>query len=53
MSLRGVYLEHLTWAEAEPILRADWLIVIPVGAGAKEHGSHHRGLSGPPPGGAR
>lgn len=40
MSLRGVYLEQLTWAEAEPILRADPLIVIPVGAGAKEHGPH-------------
>ncbi len=40
VSLRGVYLERLTWAEAEPILRADPLIVIPVGAGAKEHGPH-------------
>lgn len=40
MSARSVYLEHLTWAEAEPILEADPLIAIPVGAGAKEHGPH-------------
>jgi creatinine amidohydrolase len=37
---RGVFLEELTWAEAEPLLRADPLVVIPVGAGAKEHGPH-------------
>ena len=37
---RGVYLEHLTWAEAEPLLRADPLVVVPIGAGAKEHGPH-------------
>jgi creatinine amidohydrolase len=40
MSLRGTYLEQLTWDEAEPLLRSDPLIVIPVGAGAKEHGRH-------------
>ncbi len=40
MSTRSVCLEQLTWVEAEPILRADPLIVIPVGAGAKEHGPH-------------
>jgi creatinine amidohydrolase len=40
MSRRGVYLETLTWAEAEPLLRADPLVVIPVGAGTKEHGPH-------------
>jgi len=38
--LRGVYLEQLTWTEAEPLLRADPLVVIPIGAGAKEHGPH-------------
>jgi len=38
--LRGVYLEELTWTEAEPLLRADPLVVIPIGAGAKEHGPH-------------
>jgi creatinine amidohydrolase len=36
----SVFLATLTWAEAEPILRADPLIVIPIGAGAKEHGLH-------------
>ena len=40
MSTRSVYLEQLTWAEAEPVLRADPLMLIPVGAGAKEHGPH-------------
>src|SRR5690349_17305814 len=38
--LRGVYLETLTWTEAEPLLRADPLIAIPIGAAAKEHGPH-------------
>ena len=37
---KGIYLEHLTWAEAEPLLRADPLVVIPVGAATKEHGPH-------------
>lgn len=37
---RGVFLEELTWAEAEPLLQADPLVVIPVGAAAKEHGPH-------------
>jgi creatinine amidohydrolase len=36
----GVFLEQLTWQEAEPLLRADPLVVIPVGAAAKEHGPH-------------
>jgi len=40
MGLRGVYLEDLTWAEAEPILGSDPLVVIPIGAAAKEHGPH-------------
>jgi creatinine amidohydrolase len=37
---RGAYLTDLTWEEAEPILRADPLVVVPVGAAAKEHGPH-------------
>ena len=37
---RGVFLNALTWQEAEPLLCADPLVVLPVGAGAKEHGSH-------------
>jgi creatinine amidohydrolase len=40
VSLKGVYLETLSWAEAEPLLRSDPLIVIPVGAATKEHGPH-------------
>ncbi|MGQ0568556.1 MAG: creatininase family protein [Armatimonadota bacterium] len=40
MTAGSVFLEELTWAEAEPILHADPLIVIPVGAAAKEHGPH-------------
>ena len=36
----GVYLEELTWAEAEPLLRSDPLVVIPVGAATMEHGPH-------------
>jgi creatinine amidohydrolase len=37
---RSVWLEELTWAEAEPILADDPLLVIPVGAATKEHGPH-------------
>ncbi len=39
---RGVLLEELTWLEAERILRPDSVVVIPLGAGAKEHGPHLR-----------
>ena len=37
---RGAFLADLTWDEAEPVLRADPVVVVPVGAGAKEHGPH-------------
>jgi creatinine amidohydrolase len=40
MRHRSVYLEQLTWVEAEPILRSDPLMVLPIGAAAKEHGPH-------------
>lgn len=36
----GVLLEELTWEQAEPLLNADTLVVLPVGAAAKEHGRH-------------
>jgi creatinine amidohydrolase len=36
----GAFIETLTWEEAEPLLKADPLIVIPIGAGSKEHGLH-------------
>jgi creatinine amidohydrolase len=39
---RGILLEQLTWAEAEPVLKPDTVVVIPLGAQAKEHGLHLR-----------
>ena len=39
---RGVLLEHLTWLEAEPLLTDSTIIVLPLGAAAKEHGPHLR-----------
>jgi creatinine amidohydrolase len=38
--LRGVLLEELTWQQAAPVLTPDALVVIPLGAAAKEHGPH-------------
>jgi creatinine amidohydrolase len=35
-----VLLEELTWFEAEKILRPESVVVIPLGAAAKEHGPH-------------
>jgi creatinine amidohydrolase len=37
---KAVLLEDLTWVEAEKILKPDTLVVIPLGAQAKEHGPH-------------
>ena len=37
---QGTLLEELTWLEAEQILKPDSVVVIPLGAGAKEHGPH-------------
>ena len=37
---RGAHLGDLTWPEAEALLREVDLVVLPVGAGAKEHGPH-------------
>ncbi|MFN0099204.1 MAG: creatininase family protein [Gemmatimonadaceae bacterium] len=39
---RGVVLGDLTWVEAERLLTPDAVIVIPLGAEAKEHGPHLR-----------
>lgn len=36
----GIFLEHLNWQTAEPLLTAETVIVIPIGAQAKEHGHH-------------
>ncbi|HEV3468745.1 MAG TPA: creatininase family protein [Pyrinomonadaceae bacterium] len=37
---KGVLLEDLTWVEAEKVLREETVVVIPLGAAAKEHGPH-------------
>jgi creatinine amidohydrolase len=39
---RGLFLEDLTWLEAEQILTPQTVVVIPLGAAAKEHGPHLR-----------
>jgi creatinine amidohydrolase len=39
---RGVELAELTWLQAEEVLTADAIVVIPLGAAAKEHGPHLR-----------
>ena len=36
----GVRLEDLTWTEAEAVLTPDSVVVLPIGAQAKEHGPH-------------
>jgi creatinine amidohydrolase len=38
----GVRLEDLTWKEAEAVLTPDAVVVLPIGAQAKEHGPHLR-----------
>ncbi|HEX3758161.1 MAG TPA: creatininase family protein [Kofleriaceae bacterium] len=35
-----VMLEDLTWPEAERVLTADAVVVVPIGAASKEHGPH-------------
>lgn len=37
---RGVLLEDLTWVEAESALTGTSVVVLPIGAAAKEHGPH-------------
>ncbi|MFN0006614.1 MAG: creatininase family protein [Planctomycetota bacterium] len=37
---RGTRLEELTWLEAEKLLTPETVVVIPIGAAAKEHGPH-------------
>ena len=38
----GILLEDLTWQEAEAVLGPQTVVVIPLGAAAKEHGPHLR-----------
>lgn len=37
---KGILLENLTWQEAEKRLKPETVVVIPLGAAAKEHGPH-------------
>jgi|SRR3990172_519101 len=37
---KGILLEDLSWIEAEQILKPETIVVIPLGAAAKEHGPH-------------
>ncbi|HVT02165.1 MAG TPA: creatininase family protein [Thermoanaerobaculia bacterium] len=39
---RGTRLEDVAWPEAEKLLRAETVVVIPLGAESKEHGPHLR-----------
>lgn len=36
----GILLEELTWVEAERVLTAETVVVLPLGAQSKEHGPH-------------
>ena len=38
----GCYLQDMTWLEAQDALTPDRIVLIPLGAGAKEHGPHLR-----------
>jgi creatinine amidohydrolase len=37
---KAVYLEDISWTASQPLLTPDAVIVIPLGAGSKEHGPH-------------
>ncbi|MFA9420867.1 MAG: creatininase family protein, partial [Gammaproteobacteria bacterium] len=37
---QGCWLEKLNWLEADSLLNAETIVVIPLGAAAKEHGQH-------------
>ena len=41
-SVPGIVLADLTWQQAEKVLTPDTIVVIPLGAEAKEHGPHLR-----------
>ena len=40
--MAGIFLRDLTWLEAERVLRPETVVVLPIGAAAKEHGPHLR-----------
>lgn len=37
---KGIFLEDIKWPDAQQLLTADAVVVIPLGAGSKEHGPH-------------
>src|SRR5580765_1086908 len=37
---RGIRLADITWQQASEVLRPETVVVIPLGAGSKEHGLH-------------
>lgn len=39
-SAKAIFLEDISWTEAQKALTSDAVVVIPLGAGAKEHGPH-------------
>ena len=39
-AVRGTRLEDVAWPEAEKLLQPDTIVVLPLGAAAKEHGPH-------------
>ena len=43
---KGILLEDLTWLEAEKLLTPETIVVIPLGAAAKEHGPHLTAVAG-------
>ena len=40
--MAAIYLRDLTWLEAEKVLGPETIVVLPIGAAAKEHGPHLR-----------
>lgn len=37
---KAIYLEDISWTVSQPLLTSDAVVVIPLGAGSKEHGPH-------------
>jgi creatinine amidohydrolase len=37
---KAIYLEDISWTEAQKILNSETVVIIPLGAAAKEHGPH-------------
>jgi len=42
MATKGILLEQLTWVQAQAALSRESVVVVPIGAAAKEHGPHLR-----------